>query len=98
MRGRSCTGPAWLWAWMSLEIVSGGKPCASAARATRQVNEPDPVADVEEDAALARRERLGPDRAVLVEQPALVAVEAVRDDVAGAQAARAARAAACPCR
>ena len=27
---------------MSLEMVSGGKPCASAARATRQVNEPEP--------------------------------------------------------
>jgi hypothetical protein len=45
----------------------------------------DAVPDVEEDAALARRERLGPDAAALVEQPAVVAVEAVRHDVAGTQ-------------
>ena len=41
--------------------------------------------DVEEDAALARREGLGPDPPVLVQQAAVVAVEAVRDDVARAQ-------------
>ena len=82
----SKTGPSALCACRSLEIVSGANPCAIAFRATRYAKLPIAVADVEEHPAFARADRLRKHPLARAQDAALVAVEAVRHDVALAQA------------
>ena len=72
-----------LWAWMSLEMLSGANPCASAARGDAVREAADPVPHVEKHATFAGANHLGEQPAVAVEDSTLVAVEAMRDDVAG---------------
>ena len=83
VRGRSCTGPGVV---VGVDVARDrvGREALGERRARHAPGErADAVPDVEEDAALARGEGLGPDLPALVEQAAVVAVEAVRDDVAG---------------
>ena len=51
--------------WMSDEIVSGGQPCWIAGLGDRVVEAAAAMADVEDDAALLRRERRRKELAVL---------------------------------
>ena len=41
-------------AWTSLDMQSGAKPLASIVRAVLNANDPDPVADIENDDGFAR--------------------------------------------
>ena len=74
-----------LWAWMSLEMLSGGNPWRESGSGDAVGEAADTVPDVEQHAAIVRPDDGGEQPAVGLQDATLVAVEAVRDDVAGDQ-------------
>ncbi len=82
--GKSTTPVVRLMTFQSVEIVSGQKPCAHDLLDRVPANVvPHAVADVEHDAAAARREHLGQEPAVVVDDCVRRRREQVRHDVAG---------------